>query len=83
MDHQEFMNADSLKKYIVKSNMTVKKLLVGFSIHPKCQNNCIGGHIAEIGKSCQDTCAPLMKRTLSDDERKVILYSMIYLEKEN
>ena len=79
----EFVNADLLKRYIVNKKMTVKKLIIGFSVHPKCKNNCIAGQTAEIGNNCPDTCAVRMKRTLSDDERKVILYSMIYLEKEN
>ena len=42
----EFVNADLLKRYIINKKMTVKKLIVGFSVHPKCQNNCINGQTA-------------------------------------
>ena len=77
---QTFINADQLKKWITTEEMTVKKLIIGFSVHKKCKNNCLGQSAANIGVNCPDTCQKRMKKTLNENQRRTILYSMIYLD---
>lgn len=58
---KDFQTADALTKWLKRNSMTVEKLLVKFSVHDRCEHNCLNIGPALIGVKCPDKCGIILK----------------------
>lgn len=81
-----FEQAGLLQQFLQNYRMKLDKLLKAFSMDENCQNKCATKDMKHFGmqaQGCQARCKLNMERVLTQAERTVILYSMIYVEREN
>ena len=64
--------------------MKLDKLLKALSMDEECKQECASKEMKDFGKrECQARCRLNSERSLSQAERMMILYSMIYVERED
>jgi len=62
--------------------MTIDKLLKTFAYDDGCDEGCFYKTLTTFGQ-CKAKCKQNSERALSETERTVILYSMIYVERKD
>lgn len=64
--------------------MSIEKCLKTIAMDPNCVNKCTSRYITDFGLNpCKAKCKARSKRTLTETERQIILYSMMYFDDEN
>ena len=64
--------------------MKLDRLLKAMSMDEECKNECANKEMKNFGdRDCEARCKANSERTLTSAERMVILYAMIYVEREN
>ena len=80
----EFGCSADLKLFLQQYKMNIEKCLKSMAMEESCQAECSERPIYEFGgPGCSSRCALNAETALSQSERHVILYSMIYVDFEN
>ena len=79
-----FRESGELQQFLQHYKMSIEKCLKTMAMDPECQHKCSEKVIHEFGGSkCKARCEKNAIRALSQTERQVILYSMIYVVQDN
>ena len=74
-----------LKNFLITYEMTIEKCLKSMAMDPDCNVGCSEIEFIDDfgGKGCKSKCKKNSLRALSETERHVILYSMLYVPNYN
>ena len=78
-----FKESGLLQIFLMNYKLRIDDCLKAFSMDPRCTKGCFTKPIFEFGQHCSAKCSKNAERSLTQTERTVILFSMIYVERDD
>jgi len=72
--------ADNQRAFVIINKLTVEMLLRRMSVVEECKSGCLEGDFIKMGRNCKAGCEKRRQQALSDEERTLIVFSLLYVD---